>query len=60
MGVTGIPAVTLSRGSVVSENGELKTVCGARRNVNRPPFQNYWDAITRRQELAVPTPVNRS
>ena len=60
MEVTGIPVVTLSRGSVVWENGELKTVRGAGRNVKRPPFPNYWDAITRRNELAVPTPVNRS
>ena len=51
---------TLSRGQVVWENGELKTVRGAGRNVKRPPFPSYWDAIHRKNELATPTPVDRS
>ena len=59
MEVKGIPAYTLSRGSVVWENGELKTVRGAGRNVKRPPFPSYWDAINRRNELLTPTPVIR-
>jgi len=59
MEVTGIAATTLSRGSVVWENGELKTVRGAGRNVKRPPFPKYWDAIKRRNDLAEPTAVNR-
>jgi dihydropyrimidinase len=60
MEVTGLPAVTLSRGAVVWENGELKTVRGAGRNVKRAPFPSYWDAIKRRNKLAISTPVNRS
>lgn len=60
MEVKGIPAYTLSRGQVVWENGELKTVRGAGRNVKRPPFPSYWDAIHRKNELATPTPVDRS
>ena len=59
MEVKGVPAYTLSRGSVVWENGELKTVRGAGRNVKRPPFPSYWDAINRRNELLTPTPVIR-
>lgn len=59
MEVKGIPVYTLSRGSVVWENGELKTVRGAGRNVKRPPFPSYWDAINRRNELLTPTPVIR-
>ena len=60
MEVKGIPAYTLSRGQVVWENGELKTVRGAGINVKRPPFPSYWDAIHRQNELAIPTPVDRS
>jgi dihydropyrimidinase len=60
MEVTGIPAFTLSRGTVVWEDGELKTVRGAGRNIKRPPFPNYWDAIKQRNKLATQTPVNRS
>ena len=60
MEVKGIPAYTLSRGQIVWENGELKTVRGAGRNIKRAPFPSYWDAIHRRNELATPTPVHRS
>jgi dihydropyrimidinase len=59
MEVTGVAATTLSRGNVVWANGELRTIRGAGKNVKRPPFPKYWDAIKRRNDLAEPTPVNR-
>jgi len=59
METIGNPAVTLSRGSVVWENDELKTVRGAGRYVNRPPFADFWAAQRLRNELAEPTRVER-
>ena len=59
MEVTGIPSITISRGRVVWENGELKTVEGTGKYINRPPFPYYWDAIKKRNELAKSSPVIR-
>ena len=59
MEVTGLAATTISRGKVVWHDGDLRTVRGAGRNVKRPPFPSYWDAIHKRNELAEPTPVIR-
>jgi dihydropyrimidinase len=59
MVVKGIPAVTLSRGSVVWQDGELKTVRGAGRYVNRPCFASYYEAIHKKAEVNEPTPVKR-
>jgi dihydropyrimidinase len=44
MQVTGNAAVTLSRGEVVWQDGELRTKKGAGRYVPRPPFAEYWQA----------------
>jgi dihydropyrimidinase len=60
MEVTGGAAVTMSRGSVVWERGELKAVEGAGRYVNRPPFPYYWDSVKLRNQLAEPTKVERA
>ena len=60
MEVTGIPVVTISRGSIVWQDGQLKTVRGAGRYVNRPCFAPYHSAIGRTRELSMPTPVDRS
>jgi dihydropyrimidinase len=60
MEVTGIPAVTLSRGSIVWQDGQLKTVRGAGQYVNRPCFAPYHAAIGRTRALNPPTPVDRS
>ena len=60
MEVTGLPTVTLSRGTVVWENGKLNTVRGAGKYIDRAPFPDYWDAIKKQNELAKPTPVIRS
>ncbi|MBL9028679.1 MAG: dihydropyrimidinase [Myxococcales bacterium] len=59
MTITGNAAVTLSRGSVVWENDQLKTVKGAGRHVERPCFPSYWGAQSTRNRLAEPTPVKR-
>jgi dihydropyrimidinase len=59
MEVTGNAATTLSRGSVVWENGQLKTVEGAGRYINRPPFPYYWDSMMKRNQVAEPTKVER-
>jgi dihydropyrimidinase len=59
MTVTGIPAVTISQGKVVYENGELKTVRGAGRYIERPCFPEYWHNQILRNEHAEPTPVDR-
>ena len=60
MEVTGSAGVTLSRGTVVWENGQLKTTEGAGRYINRPPFPEYWDSVMKRNELAEPTKVERT
>ena len=59
MEVTGNAAITLSRGSVVWENGELKTVKGAGKHVDRPCFAEYYSAQYTRNRLAEPIPVQR-
>ena len=59
MEVTGIPVTTLSRGSIVWQNGQLQTVRGAGQYVNRPCFAPYHDAIGRARALQKPIPVKR-
>lgn len=59
MEVQGIARTTLSRGSVVWHDGALRTVRGAGRYVNRPCFAPYWHNQMLRNELAVPTKVER-
>lgn len=60
MEVTGNAAVTLSRGRVVYEDGELKTEKGTGRWVDRPCHAPFWASQTKRNELAEPTAVDRS
>ncbi len=59
MEITGNAAVTLSRGLVVWENGELKTVRGRGQYVNRPCWAPYWDSQLRRNAARVSQPVLR-
>jgi len=59
MEVTGVAAVTLSRGVVVWSDGELRTVKGAGRHINRPCWAPFWSAQTLRNQRAEPTPVAR-
>jgi dihydropyrimidinase len=60
MEVVGIPAITISRGKVVWENGECKSERGVGRYIDRPCFAPYYDAIGRARKLAEPTAVKRS
>jgi dihydropyrimidinase len=59
MTVTGIPVVTLSRGEVVWENGQLDAARGRGQYIPRPPRPAYWDAQMTRNRLATPTGVER-
>jgi len=59
MEVTGGAATTLSRGNVVWTNGELRTVKGAGKHIERPCFPDYWAGQSKRNTLAEPTPVDR-
>ncbi|MCA9545854.1 MAG: amidohydrolase family protein, partial [Myxococcales bacterium] len=60
MEITGNAAITLSRGQIVWENDQLKTVRGAGRYVDRPTFAPYWAAQQKRNALAKGTPVERA
>ena len=60
MEVIGNAATTLSRGLVVWEDGELKTVRGRGQYINRPCNASYWDTQNRRNAQAEPTAVDRS
>ena len=59
MEVTGNAAVTLSRGMVVWENGEVKTQRGRGQYIDRPCFAPYWSAQNLRNTLAEPSGVER-
>lgn len=60
MEVSGVAAATISQGRVVWQDGELKSVKGAGRHIDRPVFASYYDAIQRQRKLEEPTPVDRS
>ena len=60
MEVTGVPTVTLSRGSVVWRDGQLHTVKGAGRYFNRPCWAPFWSAQKLRNARKEPTPVIRA
>ena len=59
MEVTGNARTTLSRGAVVWHDGELRTVRGAGRHIDRPCFAPYWHNQMLRNRLATPTAVTR-
>jgi dihydropyrimidinase len=59
MEVTGTAAVTLSRGRVVWERGQLHAERGAGRHVARPCFAPYYEALRKARALAEPRPVAR-
>jgi dihydropyrimidinase len=60
MEVTGNPAITLSRGNVVFKDGQLHTVRGAGRYVDRPAWAPFWDAQNKRNAAPRLGPVARS
>ncbi len=59
MEVTGAAAITISRGSVVWKDGQLHTVRGAGKHIERPCFPQYWDSQLKRNEFGKSTPVKR-
>ena len=58
--VTGVPAVTLSRGRTVWKDGQITAERGSGRHLNRPCFPGYYDNQLLRNRLAEPTPVERT
>jgi len=59
MNITGGPAVTLSRGSVLWQNDQLTTTKGAGKYVDRPCFPEYWGAQRARNRAVEPSKVER-
>ncbi|WP_300302558.1 dihydropyrimidinase [Ferrovibrio sp.] len=60
MEVEGINTVTISQGKVVYKDGDVRSVKGAGRYINRPAFAPYYAALNRKAELEQPKPVLRS
>jgi dihydropyrimidinase len=59
MEVVGVPAVTLRRGEVLWENGQLRAEKGTGRHVERPCWAPYHEALKKVRELRVPRGVDR-
>jgi dihydropyrimidinase len=59
MEVTGVPAVTLSRGRVVWKDGQVNAERGSGQYVDRPCFPEYHTALAKERELSAPTKVER-
>lgn len=60
MTVKGNAAITLSRGRVLWENGQLKTERGAGKYIDRPCFPDYWESQGLRNAAAAPSGVART
>ena len=59
MEVRGLARTTLSRGTVVWDDGELRAERGRGKYIDRPCFPEYWHAQKTRNRLAEPTAVER-
>lgn len=59
MTVKGINTVTVSQGNIVYQDGDVRTVKGAGRYVNRPTFAPYYGAMERNRQTRIPQPVMR-
>ncbi len=59
MVVQGVCKVSLSRGRVVWNDGDVRTERGTGRYTKRKPFAAYWASQLRRNALAEPTAVDR-
>ena len=60
MEVTGLAAHTISQGKLVWTNGDLRSVEGAGRHIERPPFAPVFDAMDKVASAAEPSAVPRS
>ncbi len=59
MTVCGINTLTVSQGNVVYQDGDIRTVRGAGRYVDRPTFPPYYDAMQKAAAHHAPTAVDR-
>ena len=59
MTVKGINVVTVSQGNVVYQDGEVRTVKGAGRYVNRPTYAPYYGAMEITRKNKTPSAVSR-
>lgn len=60
MTVKGANIATVSQGNIVYQDGEVRTVRGAGRYVDRPTFAPYYSAFEKQRQLNQPTSVDRS
>ena len=56
----GVPAITLSRGLVVWDRGDVRSVRGRGQHIPRPTFAPYWEAVHRWNETQAPSAVERT
>lgn len=59
MEVTGINTVTIAQGKVVYKDGDVRTVRGAGRYIDRPAFPPYYEALKIKRERERPQAVVR-
>ncbi len=59
MTVKGINVTTVSQGKVVYHDGDVRSVRGAGRYIDRPTFAPYYAAMERQREANKPTAVDR-
>lgn len=59
MEVTGINTTTISQGKVVYQDGDVRTVRGAGRYINRPCYAPYYTAMQRSRDAKAPVAVDR-
>lgn len=59
MEVTGINVVTISQGKIVYQDGDVRTVRGAGRYVNRPTYAPYYGAMEKSRHNREPQAVMR-
>ncbi|KAB7741703.1 dihydropyrimidinase [Parvibaculum sedimenti] len=59
MEVQGINTITIANGRVVYRDGDVRTVKGAGRNIERPAYATYYGAMDRQAALHAPKAVHR-
>lgn len=59
MEVKGANTVTIAGGKIVYKDGEVRTVRGAGRYINRPAFTSHHDALKVKREVEKPVAVKR-
>lgn len=60
MEVKGANTVTISQGNIVYKDGDVRTVKGAGRYINRPPFAIYYEALKIKRAHEKPVAVKRN